>query len=351
MNGALIGIATLLVTGIVGAAPLSQGQVEDAARSVPVRIEWAGSVACRPTTEIVEGLRRLIGSESSPSPNLALEVDAVVESIEGGWTLALSATGRHGALHRNLVAPNCSELAQAASLVLSLWVQSTDIVDGSTPRPSPIPVQSAVSAPSNDQARIAEASPRSFVRQSRLSLRRQSWDTRPGRRLRLQFAIGATVFSGALPETGLGISGRVGVSLDSWRLEALGLWLESQRVWAGSRPTLGGEFSLLASGLLASRVIPIFHALNALPGIWAIAGQLKGASLGDVVQSTPSRDGWGGAGVALDTEIRVRRLRIILGGGGGLPFGRPRFIVGEALLYQTPPVTWFAHLQAGTAFP
>jgi RNA polymerase sigma-70 factor, ECF subfamily len=247
--------------------------------------------------------------------------------------------------------PSCNEVAQAAALVISLWIQS----------PSVQVPDRAPSREGTDEAvttrRLSDIEPDTPNRasgaraRSRLRLRRDHFGAAPGRSSHGHFALGMAVLAGALPSPSWGLTGRAGVSLGAWRIEGLFLWLDKRQVLAPASPSLGGEFGLLASGMRIAYALPVTAFLNVQPGIWSLIGRLHGDGIGTLTRSTPSNDGWGAAGLGLEASLSIGHVSLSLGGGNGLPFGRPRFLVGDTLLYRTQPVTWFAHLLGTVAFP
>jgi hypothetical protein len=351
MSGHFFSIVAFLLAGTIR----SEARELVANTAKPPReflhIEWQGSAACRPTKDVFEGLWRLLGGDPNSILTQELVVRATIGEQSRGWTLALSAVGSNGPIERTLSAPTCSEIAQAAALVISLWVQPAIL-------PQPLAEQDEVGRVRPSAAADPETAPRAATEPrfaTRVQLRRDSWEVGPERRLRLQLALGPTAFSGALPRWGWGITGRVGLVFRSWHADVLLVWLEDQQVWISRPAPLGGRFGLMASGIRVARGWSLASFLNAQPGIWALIGRLRGEAMGqgtgDVTLATPSNGGWGAFGLGLDSEWRIRRVILTLGAGGGLPFGRPRFFLGNELLYRTPPVTWFGHLQVATAFP
>jgi len=167
----------------------------------------------------------------------------------------------------------------------------------------------------------------------------------------VRVSLGAAMLYGALPHTGWGVKGSLGASLDAWRLDVLLLWLNAQQVWGTTPRLVGGEFGLYATGLHLGRAWHIARFLSIQPGAWALVGRLHGEAIGVVDRSTPSSDGWGAVGLEADAEVVFKRTTLMIGGGGGLPFGRPRFWLDDTYLYRTSSMAWFAHLLVGAAFP
>lgn len=145
--------------------------------------------------------------------------------------------------------------------------------------------------------------------------------------------------------------GRFGAVLGAWHVDGQVLLLDNRQSFAPNEQSLGGEFGLVAGGVRVAHGLPVGRFLNIEPGIWSLIGRLRGTGLGAMTRYTPSNDEWGAIGLGVEASVSIGHLVLSVGGGNGLPFGRPRFFVGDTLLYQTPPVVWFGHVLGGFAFP
>jgi hypothetical protein len=349
ISGFIPGIIVLVVAGAVCAESPPASRLPSPEL---LSIEWVGSPNCRPAQDVFEGLRRLVGVDPNKLLTQKFVVRANVQQLSDGWTLALSSKGPNGPIERQLTVPSCSEVAQAAALVISLWVQPTDESEsrGARDEPGAFRQLTAVEA---GQLGLASGGDQESSTRSGVRLRREYFQAGHGRHFRMHWALGVTAVAGALPAWSWGLTGRVGVILGAWHVDGLWLWLGSQQRWTitGSAQPLGGEFGLLASGMRLAYALPVTAFLNVQPGIWSLLGRLHGEGLGTLAQFTPSNDGWGAAGLGLDASLSAGRFSLAIGGGNGLPFGRPRFFVGDTLLYQTPAITWFGSFVGAVACP
>jgi hypothetical protein len=349
MRGPIFGVLVLLIAGTIRAETLDGDSQGVAVARERLKIEWSGSGSCRPTSEIVEGLRRLMGGNPDLLLTQAFLVRAMIEPETHGWTLVLSAQGSHGPFERKVFAPTCTEVAQAAALITSVWLQPAIF-------PLPGTAQEEPSRPSSAIATEAVAEPSHRARAVRtpssgsLQLRQGTVTLGRSMHLRSELAFGTIALHGALPDWGSGLVGRIGASALDWRIDALFLWLAAQTTSAGTT-ALAGRFNLVASGLRIAYAVQLASDLNVQPGIWSLLGRLHGEGQGEMSKSTPSNDGWGAAGLGIDGNLVLGRLSFALGGGYGLPFGRPRFFVGSNLLYKTSAVAGFGHLLVAVAFP
>lgn len=341
-------VVLLLATRVVRADPSFDLAQE---KQATIRVEWLGSRDCRPAADVLDGVWRLIGRESKEVPGHELAVRAEVLAVPNGWSLTLSSTGPNGPAERRLIVPSCDELAEAAALVISLWIQPTsaEAVKARETRDSP-----AEFSTKRQLEKIEIEPPRGRTlapRQVRVSLRSGRVGVARARNIHFRIALGGTVFSGAVPGWSFGIMGRAGVAIRAFHLDGLLLWLDPRQRWTIATQPIGGEFGLIAAGLRVAYPWQVSSGLNVQPAFWALAGRLHAESLGSISRSTPSNDGWGAAGLGLDAQLSFGPVSFALGGGNGLPLGRPKFFVGDKLLYQIPPVAWFGHLLVAVAFP
>ena len=345
--GRILSVATLLLAGVAFADPPDESAAIAADR---LRLEWRGTEQCRPTSDVFDGLRRLLGGDPNRILSYSYEVVAEVQQLTHGWSVALSARGENGAMSRKLLVPSCEEVAQAVSLVISLWVQPAPVADSIVSQDE----GTRVTRLDNLEPDRGGALPRwtrpptaggqvLLIRRDSVSLRARHW--------RFRALAGGVAMAGAVPDLGWGFSGRVGLDWDSFRFEGIFVALQPKEV-ATSNAAVRARFALIATGMRVALALPVTARLNVQPGVWALLGRLHGEASGSELESsTPSNEGWGAAGVCLEAQLKLGRATLQFGGGNGLPFGRPRFFVGQDLLYQTPPVTWHAEFLIGFAFP
>lgn len=329
----------------------------DANRAAPrLRIEWDGAENCRPTNEVLDGLRRLLGTDPELLLDEPLLVSANIQTTSRGWSLALSIPGRRGPIERHIDAASCAELAQAASLIISLWIQPS--------KPKEPPPDRHVVATSSKLSKLEHApsgpvepaAGRRLIPPPELTSRVQlgfgAIRVRSSSRLRLRGFAGVTLLYGALPSAAGGVTAGIAASLKRWEGGLALLWLDSQPITTLEPLSVSGRFGLWATTARIARSYRLHDSLRLQPGIWALVGRLHAEASGSSVQSaTPSDGDWGAGGVGLTLLMNLRRFAATLELGGGLPFGRPAFWVGEQLLYQTSAFVGFGTIGMGVSFP
>lgn len=320
-----------------------------------LRIDWGGSESCRPINEVLDGLHRLLGSDPELLLDEPLLVSAKIQTTSRGWSLALSISGRRGPIERHIEAASCAEIAQAASLIISLWIQPSkpkaplperDVAATSSKPPD---LGDAQSGPVEPEGR-SPISPPELA--SRVQLGSGAMRVRATSRLRLRGFAGLTLFYGALPSAAGGVTAGVAASLNRWEGGLALLWLDSQRITTLEPLSVSGRFGLWATTARIARIYRLHGALRLQPGVWALVGRLHAEASGSSVESsTPSDGNWGAGGVGLTFLLNLRRISAMLEFGGGPPFGRPAFWVGEQLLYRTSAFVGFGSIGMGVVFP
>lgn len=361
MAAQFFSLAIAASTAAVSATAASNEPVESSGH---LRIEWSGDARCHPSADVVDGLHRLLGA--APEAFLAqdLVVSANIEERSPKWILVLSVLGAQGPIERRLEAASCTEIAQAAALILSLWIQPAQSASASSDQVTPsmrkaMPLRSTVpeAPPDPDAAPSARRRVLEAPIPSHLTLHRRAWRVRSEPPVLGYGFVGVSEFYGALPDWGWGVLVGAGAKLSAWRLELRLLWLSPQQrasVGVDSQPHGQGSFQLIAPGVCLARAWRLTTNLNLQPGLWSYVGRLHGEASGSAAMaaSTPSDDGWGAAGLSMDARLRIGRLLLFgVGVGGGLPFGRPRFFVGDQFLYRTKAAIAFGTFTLGATFP
>lgn len=333
--------------------PSTSGEVNRTA--LRLRIQWDGTESCRPDQDVRDGLHRLLGTDPEKLLDEPLLVSARIQRVARGWSLVLSIPGRQGPIERHLDAASCADIAQAASLIISLWIQPSrpkdptlerDAVVSDTGVTKPIPTPSDPVEPRTYRSRpFLDLAPR--VRLGFGAMRVRSSST-----LRLRAFAGLTLLHGALPSVGGGVTAGIAASLKRWEVGLAVTWLDSQTLTRLEPIAVSGSFGLWATTARITRSYRLYDSLRLHPGFWALAGRLHAEAASVSMQSsTPSDGDWGAAGVGAGVTWSLRRLVATAELSGGLPFGRPAFWVGEQLLYRTSPVVGFATLGIGAVFP
>jgi hypothetical protein len=316
---------------------------------LPVKLHFSGTTDCRPENDTVDYLIRLLG-ENSPRPiPLPLEVEADIVALARGFRLTIHATNSTAST-RIIESRSCDELAQAAALVLSLWLQERASVE-SGPHPEPLtpPESPEMKGIPQVDSRSMKTLP-NWVLTSQLRLHKTHFAISPPRRLHLDASAGPFVSRGISPRTNLGGMAQLGLSLQRTHFELGVFWLSEQSTWktvTGAR--VGGRFNLTAGHVgLGQRFkgsLPLFFE----PSIWADLGRMHAVGL-KTSSSVESRGAWGAAGLANTVGVELGRIDVGLQVGVGLPFGRPRFLVDEILIFQPPSVLGFGFLRLAYRF-
>jgi hypothetical protein len=127
-------------------------------------------------------------------------------------------------------------------------------------------------------------------------------------------------------------------------------WLSEQSTWKTvSGVRVGGRFNLTAGHLSLGQRFKGSHPFFLEPSIWADLGSMQAVGL-KTSSSVESRGAWGAAGLASTVGVEYGRFDVGLQLGVGLPFGRPRFLVDEILIFQPPSVIEFGLLSVACRF-
>lgn len=348
----MVELLTVLITAALGNS--SSFAMSADSKPPQLHLEWSGAESCRPTKDVIDGLFRLLGTDPEQLLKEDLFVSADIQPTARGWSLMLSIPGSQGAVRRRLDAASCAEIAQAAALILSLWVQparqSEPVLQTRTTRVAleDVPERPPSSVETAPSTRILRAPPKGS-----LSLVPGAVQPRRARSLVLRAFVGPSLFSGALPSLGWGWEAGLGVDLDRWDFSCVVLRLAEQQLQTNEPAEVVGRFGIWATRARVAHRYRIAPRLELRPGIWAVVGRLHAEALGSSLleASTPSDGDWGAAGLGASLFTRFRYFTANLELGGGLPLGRPTFWVGQHRLYQTSGFVGFCVLGIGLAFP
>jgi hypothetical protein len=310
-----------------------------------LRIQWDGSDACRPAADVAEHLRRLLGA-SNVTQIRKLDVRIAITAVPNGFDLVLDAETAEGHLRRALEVANCGDLAEAVALVLSVWLSEravpataqTSIEDGiASSAPAVAPTSTS---PSNDDVPLVGALPR--VSQVRFTPTR--W------RERLRAEAGGTLAFGVLPEQAQGAFAGITARAFALRWSLRGLWLQELTHLAQRSPrALGGRFGLIAAELRVAREFPLTSELALETFAWSMLGKLRAEGVGADEVAVSSGD-FGALGLGAATVVRRGRFHLGIEGALGFPWGRPRYLVDETVVFRPPPLLGLLGIRAGVGF-
>jgi hypothetical protein len=274
--------------------------------------------ACVDAGQLAEQVATLIGRPLAAVAGVAFVLAITPQSP--GWRLQLDMvaggpeSNAVAARSRELTAPTCMELADAAAVAIAMSIRSLEVV---APRPVPAAPASAAAPP---PPALAAAPADSTVSVS------ASW-AKQAARPSLALSAAAVGGLGALPGPGIGIEVGGAVSLSALRLIARGTVFASQEKRLGDGS--GGDFTFAFGTLLACGQVAAGR-----PTVLGCAGFELGRLSGDGVGLARPRTG-GAMWQALSAEVGVlvpvtRRVAAVVRGGASVPLRRPEFVVDGA---------------------
>jgi hypothetical protein len=270
---------------------------------------------------------------------------SIVE-VAAGLDLTILAESSSGRIHRALEVANCTELAEAAALVLSVWLSERTVPatlqttrdDDAAPLPS---AAAPADAPSlNVVNRLVAERPRV----SRVAFRPAPL------RHRARVELGAALAFGILPEQAQGAF--VGLTAEAltlvWSLRCL--YLQNLTHIAERSPRqLGGRYGLTAAEVHLGRWFPITAGFGVEAFAWSMLGRLRAEGVGPDESAVNSGD-FGASGFGMATDVHRGRLRLGVEGSLGLPWARPRYLIDETVVFRPPPLLGLLGIRAGFAF-
>jgi hypothetical protein len=303
------------------AAPLAAAPRRD-----QVNLTWSGPKDCPSTNEVIARAERLLSKFESPEPPLVARGNVVAET--DGLRLELDTWQGDGRYRRTIRAPSCTELADAAALILAL------LVDPSL-RPD-----------SNVQADFKGAETPTIART--YPLRSPSHAPRWGVRA------GPVVDIGALPvaAAGLAVGGIAQFGPLRIGLDATGFLPAGQVVAQAStlQAAKGGKFMLFA-GKLQACYRPL-EELDLGGCMAAELGVLRGEGYGTAQRGIRTVT-WAALGPGLEGGVPVAgSLSLRAGADVLLALERPQFVLENVgLVYQPGPVSVRGALGVLLLFP
>ena len=262
-----------------------------------IALQWTATDNCPDRAEIERRLVAQLG-RALRDVDTTMHAEATVLHTDTGYALSLQTMLLDSRGTRSFRAPTCSEVADAAVLVLALSLDEAEAEREDTRKladtPSPPPREPALAA-APKRAR------------SHASLRAS-----------------ALLESGAMPQIGLGAEASIALNIDRSRLELAGLWIAPQ---FSARAPEGGRVEV---GLWAARASYCHHFLgqrNRLGGCLGLeAGQMT-AQGHELVEVAQRRALWSAALVALRLSSQLhQRIGLVLEPGLAVLLTRRRFV-------------------------
>lgn len=330
-------LAVLMAATIVAAAEPSPG----------LALDWTAPPGCPDQAEVYARVVRRTGQEAADRASLTARA-TVREAGPGRWTLTLELTGATGGGRRELSAPRCEELVEAAALVVAIAVDpraalatgevvvpappeltqgegskgqvvkdmssregpdgqvGKDMSDG--PRAPPRPTDEVAAPVAEEPARLEAPAPAERPRSVRVGLR----------------AAAGVSFARLLPRPSAAVSLALSVSGKRWRAELGGLYAPPV---TGGDGVIGGLFQAGAVELRGCPVlrrgaveVPLCVGLQ----IGAMQGRGRGTGL---ATTTTARSPWLAATAGAAVGWRPRgRVGLWLGADAIVALLRPSFV-------------------------
>jgi hypothetical protein len=310
------------------------------------QIHWDDPYPCIPTRQFEEKLRVLLGTEPEGVLSTALSVTAVVrQTVLGQWQIELSFTEQEETRIRRLSAQSCTELTDAAALLVALAVdpnmearltkvQADDAPFSSATETAPASIArgDASIAQSQSKAPDKPGEPMSMLRVREPSTPTAA--TRSWARFHPFFGLGPATSFGVLPGIGLG-----GQAVGGFQSRHLRLSLEASLL-ASRSASLPGAAEARADlyswtiGFAPCWLVSFGKSVSLGPCAMAELGMLGGHGQG--LEGTRSaQKPWGALRLGGHGALQVSQYaRLVFAGDLGAPFGRASFLLAGEQVHQ-----------------
>lgn len=297
-----------------------------------------------PGASLEERVRPYVTADQQAQAGLAVDAH-VRRSDDGQWVLDLEIARGDDSSVRQLVAPHCETVLDAAAFVVAVAIDpslaSTPLTEPPVPEPATIPPP----VPVDTQPRTSAAN--ATMPTTDASTTATAPSVTPPPRKRKLFGIvraGGGLDVGALPRVGAMLEGAVGVGGRWFRAEATGLYRLQTTQRASKDPLVGGRFSMWAFGARGCGVPQVGRVE------FPLCGGLEGGRMIAQGFGVPSprtiRMPWGaatfGPGLAWKPHKNVALIAQV---ALGVPFVRARLSIDNlGSIHRTGPVfgrLWF----------
>ena len=310
-------------------------------------LTWDAPAGCPPASRVQERVRRLVGGAHQRPVKAA----ARIQHDARGWSLSLQTKTEGQTGERELQAPDCASLADAAALILA-WMIDPDLVPDALPAasaPASPGVPSAPSAvpPASTASSLLPAAPPEESSPAAPAEEPPEASPAAGRGSRARWGafLGAAADGGWAPGAGAGPLLGAEVSGERWGAALAASWVPARRGTAEARPTAAAR---VEAGALGGRVCGAPWWGLSWARVCGGATALWLRAQGEGVQE-PLRGG--ATALALGGGVQARyplgeAWWLLLGVEGSAPLVRPAFrIEGVGVVHRTPAVVaggWLA---------
>jgi hypothetical protein len=303
--------------------------------SRPVILTWSGPGDCPSGERVVARVQQLLSRAKRVGRPLVAE--ATIAAERTGYRLDLSTEHGEKRLRRTVHAEACEELADAAALILALWIDPALLTEETRGEPTTPP--SGPTRPVTEQDRVAEQNRSEGAAEPTT---RPSAPTRAphradpsARRLHWRVIAGPVVDFGSLPTLAPGLEIGGGVELARLAVTLSSQWFPYSRRQIAEEPPRGGTFSLLTAMARACYQPLERFALAGCAG--GELGVLRAEGYGTVVEEEQSIF-WASVGPGFEVIFPVSG-KVSVRGAGDVLFAlrRPNFLlenVGSERVYE-----------------
>jgi len=326
---------------VVGALAWSlRGAASDVA---PTTITAGGEPCDGPSLEA--RVRTYVSADRQAQASLVVDAN-LRRSADGQWLLDLEIDKGGESSLRQLVAPHCETVLDAAAFVVAVAIDPSLAGTGTSPAEPPVPEPAVIPAPASEATPPQVAATGTTTDATTSST--TSAATPPPRRRRQLHGIvraGGGLDGGALPRVGAMLEGAVGVGGKWFRLEATGLYRLQTTEPAIADPRVGGRFSMWAFGGRGCGV-PRWKRVE-FPLCAGLEGGRMIAQGFNLATNRTVRSPWGAATLGPGLAFKPHKnIALVLQAAIGFPFVRTRLTIENlGAIHRTGPV--FGRLWVG----
>jgi hypothetical protein len=299
-------------------------------------LTWQAPADCPEASAVTREIDELLATSSAPTPRSMILGEAAVMADKGGYTLTLSIRDHDGSHQRRLEAPNCSELAHAAALIVGLAIDPALLASHPDPGGAmPNPRASETTLPSNASAANAPRPP-VVIHDPSTPAPPNVFLPRAEPNPPLMWRLGLVEFLGiaTLPGVHLGTGLFGALQWQAWRLETSVSELSGQ---TAKDQRMGAKFSLYRFTTRGCWLVSNPRwAFGPCSGVEV--GNLRGEGYG-VDQPGKSSRVWFGAALGALADWRLGSSSVLsFVADAEIPWVREQYQLAGLDFYKPPPV-------------
>jgi hypothetical protein len=298
-------LPSLIATSAATAAP---------AAARPLALDWDAPPACPDRTRIAAQIAALLGRPPLLPPDRMLAIRGhASEAPDGTWRLELILATADGIQERRLTSRSCSEIADAAALIVALAIDPTAVALGRAPAEAPATPLRAPPRPPPPPAIEHAAAP----------LPAPAHDAGAAMTARIGPAVGVGLLPGVAPGATLALGAR----FRRLGIEATAAYFPARRAPVTGRTDAGGDLGAVTGGFQLSWWRPGRLEVGLLAAGDAVL--FLGQGFGVAYRSSGyALSAAAVAGGALRFELG-RRVAVRLDAGAAVLVARPRFVLDQ----------------------